>query len=183
MGVVAMSMRPEKHQRIPVRTVRTARAVYPSGTVAMLITERLDVLSEDEEFAGLYPADGRLTGAAGAGAGAAARGEPVRPGCGRRGADQDRLEVHVGPGLGDPGFDYTVLCEFRAWPAENGAADQLLEAMLQRVTEAGLLKAGADNVRAPPMHCPRCASSAARSWSGRRCCPLWRNWMRPYPTG
>ncbi|WP_445528054.1 hypothetical protein [Streptomyces cyslabdanicus] len=35
-----------------------------------------------------------------------------------------------------------MLCEFRARLAENGAADRMLEAMLQRVSEAGLLKAG-----------------------------------------
>ncbi|MFD4588372.1 transposase [Streptomyces sp. NPDC058434] len=54
-----MSLRPENHQRIPGRTVRTARAACPRGTPAMLIRDRLDVLVEDEEFAGLYLSDGR----------------------------------------------------------------------------------------------------------------------------
>ncbi|MGW1046636.1 transposase [Streptomyces sp. NPDC002547] len=44
--------------------------------------------------------------------------------------------------LDDPGFDYSVLCKFRARLAENGAADQLLEAMLQRVTEASNCASG-----------------------------------------
>jgi hypothetical protein len=44
--------------------------------------------------------------------------------------------------LEDPGFDYSVLCEFRARPAEDGAADRLLRVMLKRLVEAGLLKAG-----------------------------------------
>lgn len=57
--VVAVSLRPESHQRIPAWTVRTARAACPKGTPAMLIRDRLDVLFEDEEFAGLYSDDGR----------------------------------------------------------------------------------------------------------------------------
>lgn len=58
-GVGAVSLRPRNFQRIPVRTLRTARAACPKGTPAMLIRDRLDVLFEDEEFAGLYPPDGR----------------------------------------------------------------------------------------------------------------------------
>ncbi|MFJ9713615.1 MFS transporter [Streptomyces sp. NPDC101234] len=58
--VVAVSLRPECHQRIPARTLLTARAACPKGTPAMLIRDRLDVLFEDEEFAALYPDDGRL---------------------------------------------------------------------------------------------------------------------------
>lgn len=41
-------------QRIPVRT---AWAACP--TPAMLVRDRLDVLFEDKEFAGLYPKDRR----------------------------------------------------------------------------------------------------------------------------
>jgi hypothetical protein len=54
-----MSMRPASFQRIPTRTVRTAWAACPNGTPAMLVRDRLDVLFQDEAFAGLYPADGR----------------------------------------------------------------------------------------------------------------------------
>ncbi|MFJ9381783.1 transposase [Streptomyces sp. NPDC101455] len=42
----------------------------------------------------------------------------------------------------DAGFDYSVLSEFRARLAEDDAADRLLRVMLQRLVEAGLLKAG-----------------------------------------
>lgn len=44
--------------------------------------------------------------------------------------------------LDDPGFDYSVLCEFWARLAEDCDADRLLEVMLQRPQEAGLLKSG-----------------------------------------
>jgi NAD(P)-dependent dehydrogenase (short-subunit alcohol dehydrogenase family) len=54
-----MSLRARSYQRIPTRTVVTAWAACPKGTPAMLVRDRLDVVFEDEEFADLYPADGR----------------------------------------------------------------------------------------------------------------------------
>lgn len=54
-----MSLRPRDYQRIPARTVHTAWAACPKGTPAMLVRDRVDVLFEDEEFADLYPCDGR----------------------------------------------------------------------------------------------------------------------------
>ncbi|MFF2937080.1 transposase [Streptomyces mirabilis] len=54
-----MSLQPRDYQRIPARTVRTAWSACPKGTPAMLVRDRLDVLFEDEEFADLYPSDGR----------------------------------------------------------------------------------------------------------------------------
>ncbi|WP_107117486.1 transposase [Streptomyces canus] len=95
-----------------------------------------------------------------------------------RSADAVRTRIDwkyaLGLELDDPGFDHSVLCEFRARPAENDAVDRLLEAILERLVKADLL-AGADSVPTPPMCWPRCASSAAWSWSGRRCGPLWRS--------
>ena len=52
-GVSAVSLRPESDQRIPIGTVRTAWAACPKGTPAILIRDRLNVLFEDKEFAGL----------------------------------------------------------------------------------------------------------------------------------
>ncbi|MEU9448483.1 transposase [Streptomyces sp. NPDC048277] len=64
-----------------------------------------------------------------------------------RAADAVRTRIDwkysLGLELEDPGFDHSVLCEFRARLAEqDGAADRLLHVMLERLTEAGLLKAG-----------------------------------------
>ncbi|MFC3573655.1 transposase [Streptomyces yaanensis] len=65
----------------------------------------------------------------------------------RAAADAVRTRIDwkyaIGLELEDPEFDHSVLCEFRARPAErDGAADQLLELMLERLVEAGLFKAG-----------------------------------------
>lgn len=79
----------------------------------MLIRDRLDVLFEDEEFAGLCPDSGR---------------PGLSPG-------QLTLE--------DAGFDHSGLREFRARPAEQaGAADRLLQLVLDRLRGL-LLRAGA----------------------------------------
>ncbi|KAB1139391.1 IS1182 family transposase [Streptomyces luteolifulvus] len=140
-----MSLRRESHQQIPARTVRTARAACPRGTPAMLIRDRLDVLFEDEDFADLFPADGRpgLSPGQLAMVSVLQFAENLSD---RAAADAVRTRIDIKYALGleleDPGFDYSVLSEFRARLAEDGAADRLLQLMLTRLTEAGLLKAG-----------------------------------------
>ncbi|MGW6262808.1 transposase, partial [Streptomyces sp. NPDC055085] len=85
---------------------------------------------------------GPVTRAVGAGVGAAVRGKPSD----RAAANAVRTRIDwkyaLGLDLDDPGFDYSVLCEFRARLAEDDAADRLLRVMLRRLVEAGLLKAG-----------------------------------------
>ncbi|MCX5536551.1 IS1182 family transposase [Streptomyces sp. NBC_00006] len=138
-----MSLRARSYQRIPTRTVLTAWAACPKGTPAMLIRDRLDVVFEDEEFADLFPKDGR---------------PGLSPGqlalvsvlqftenlSDRAAANAVRTRIDwkyaLGLELDDPGFDHSVLCEFRARLAEADAADRLLQVMLHRLTEAGLLK-------------------------------------------
>ncbi|AUA17081.1 hypothetical protein GTZ89_18425 [Streptomyces sp. SID8382] len=140
-----MSLRPKSYQRIPARTVRTARAACPKGTPAMLVRDRLDVLFEDEEFVSLYPADGRpgLSPGQLALVSLLQFAENLSD---RQAADAVRTRIDwkyaLGLELDDAGFDYSVLSEFRARLAEGDAADRLLTVMLERLVEAGLLKAG-----------------------------------------
>ena len=47
----------------------------------------------------------------------------------------------LGLELADPGFDDSVLCEFRARLVEGGAEERLLGRLLERCRELGLLKA------------------------------------------
>ncbi|XES01446.1 transposase [Streptomyces sp. S1D4-11] len=100
----------------------------------MLIRDRLDVLFGDEEFAGLYPADGRPGQLA-----LVSVLQFAENLSDRAAADAVRTRINwkyaLDLELDDPGFDYSVLCEFRARLAENGAAYRLLDAMLQRLTE------------------------------------------------
>ncbi|MCX5097576.1 transposase [Streptomyces sp. NBC_00365] len=111
----------------------------------MLVRDRLDVLFEDEEFADLYPSDGRPGFSPGqlALVSVLQFAENLSD---RAAADAVRTRIDFKYALGleleDSGFDYSVLSEFRARLAEGDAADRLLRVMLERLVEAGLLKAG-----------------------------------------
>ncbi|GGN47179.1 hypothetical protein GCM10011578_100600 [Streptomyces fuscichromogenes] len=135
----------------------------------MFIRDRLDVLFEDDAFVGLYPCDGKpglspgqlalvsvLQFAENLSDRAAADAVRTRidwkyalgleledPGFDHSVLCEFRWKYALGLELEDPGFDHSVLCEFRARLAEqDGAADRLLQVMLDRLVEAGLLKAG-----------------------------------------
>ncbi|MCX4431438.1 IS1182 family transposase [Streptomyces mirabilis] len=140
-----MSLQPRDYQRIPARTVRTAWAACPKGTPAMLVRDRLDVLFEDEEFADLYPSDGRPGFSPGqlALVSVLQFAEDLSD---RAAAQAVRTRIDwkyaLGLELEDTGFDYSLLCDFRARLIEGDAADRMLRVMLKRLTEAGLLKSG-----------------------------------------
>ncbi|MGW1729060.1 transposase [Streptomyces sp. NPDC002306] len=112
----------------------------------MFIRDRLDVLFGDDAFAGLYPCDGK-PGLSPGWLALVSVQQFAENLSDRAAADAVRTRIDwkyaLGLELEDPGFDHLVLCEFRARLAEqDGAADQLLQVMLERLVEAGLLKAG-----------------------------------------
>src|SRR6266511_148049 len=76
---------------------------------------------------------------------------PVLRGRGRSNASP----LPGGLGLDDPGFDPSVLSEFRARLAEGGRADALLDGMLERLKAAGLVRAGG-RVRTDSTHVLAC---------------------------
>ena len=47
----------------------------------------------------------------------------------------------LGLGLDDPGFDHTVLCEFRGRLLEHAATERLVERVLDAARENGMLRA------------------------------------------
>ncbi|MFD9286522.1 transposase [Streptomyces mirabilis] len=111
----------------------------------MLVRDRLDVLFEDEEFADLYPSDGRPGFSPGqlALVSVLQFAEDLSD---RAAAQAVRTRIDwkyaLGLELEDTGFDYSLLCDFRARLVEGDAADRMLQVMLKRLTEAGLLKSG-----------------------------------------
>ena len=64
----------------------------------------------------------------------------------RRAAEAVRVRLDwkylLGLPVDDPGFDHTVLAEFRARVAEAGLEQVVLDALLERLVSAGLVKAG-----------------------------------------
>jgi transposase len=143
--VRVMSLRPEIPHGVPEQTARVARAAFPHGSMAMRIRDQLGPVFTDAAFAGLF----------------SKRGQPaVPPGLlalvsvlqyvenlsDRQAAHAVRGRIDwkylLGLELTDPGFDYSVLCEFRARLLERGVEQQVLDAVLGACAEAGLLAGG-----------------------------------------
>ncbi|MFI6318798.1 transposase [Nonomuraea sp. NPDC050556] len=128
---------------IPAETVRAARAANPSGTPAMWVRDRLAGVFTEEDFVEWYPVDGQ-------------RGvSPVMLALvsvlqfaenltDRQAALAVRCRIDwkycLGLELTDPGFDHSVLSEFRDRMAQDDRADRLLAVMVTRLVEAGLVK-------------------------------------------
>ena len=140
-----MSLRPEVPTGVPHETARVASAAFPHGSMAMRIRDRLGPMFTDEAFAGLF----------------SARGQPaVSPGqlalvsvlqhvenlSDRQAAHAVRGRIDwkylLGLELTDPGFDYSVLCEFRARLLAGEVERMVLDTILSACVEAGLLEAG-----------------------------------------
>jgi transposase len=141
--VAAVAMGSVSGRAIPPLTVRMARASNPRGTVAMWVRDRLDELFVDEDFADWYPADGRkgLSPARLALVSVLQYAENLSD---RQAAEAVRCRLDwkycLGMDLGDPGFDYSVLSEFRHRMAVGDRADRLLAVMVERLAAAGLVR-------------------------------------------
>jgi len=141
-----MSMQPRDPGEIPVETVRVARAAFPKGSLAIRVRDELGPLFRDEGFADLFP--GR-------------RGRPAwSPGrlvpvlvlqfveglTDRQAAEAVRARIDfkyaLGLELGDPGFDFSVLSEFRDRLVEADAGRRVLDGVLVAAREKGLLAGG-----------------------------------------
>lgn len=139
-----MSLQPEAIGPIPEETVRVARAAFPAGTTAMRVRDALGTIYQDEAFAALFPARGRPAETPWRLALVSvlqfAEGLPDR-----KAADAVRGRIDwkyaLGLELADPGFDASVLSEFRARLLTGAAEQVLLDTLLARCREQGWLKA------------------------------------------
>jgi transposase len=140
-----MSMYPRELGTIPEETARVARAACPKGTLAMRLRDALGELYQDEQFAALYPVEGQPAYA------------PWRLAVvtvlqyaenltDRQAADAVRERIDwkysLGLELTDPGFDFSLLSEFRLRLVEEGAETLLLDRLLEVCKQQGWLKAG-----------------------------------------
>src|SRR6266550_4180698 len=139
----SMSMYPQALGSIPEETVRIARAACPKGTLAMRLRDTLGELYQDEHFTTLYPAEGQpayspwrlaivtvLQYAAGL--------------TDRQAADAVRERIDwkyaLALELTDPGFDFSLLSEFRLRLVEGGAETLLLDRLLEVCKQRGWRK-------------------------------------------
>src|SRR5438270_9591957 len=138
-----MSMYPQELGSMPEETARVARAACPKGTLAMRLRDALAELYQDEQFAELYPVEGQpayapwrlaivtvLQYAAGL--------------TDRQAADAVRERIDwkyaLALELTDPGFDFSLLSEFRLRLVEGGAETLLLDRLLEVCKQHGWRK-------------------------------------------
>ena len=130
---------------IPSETKKVAEAAFPNGSLVMRLRDELGSVYSDEQFQDLFPE----------------RGQPAQSPAllafvtilqfvegltDRQAADAVRGRIDwkyaLCLELTDPGFDFSILCEFRARLVADGAEDRLLTLLLTHFQERGLLKAG-----------------------------------------
>ena len=129
---------------IPDETRRVAHAAFPKGNLYLELRDRFGMLYQNHQFAHLFAHAGQP-------ALAPARLALVTifqfiEGVGdRQAADnvRDRIswKYALGLPLDDPGFDFSVLSEFRARLLADDAEALLFDTVLDLLREAGLLKA------------------------------------------
>jgi transposase len=139
-----MSLKPTPVGPVPELTAFVAKAAFPDGNPYMAVRDALGTFYDDERFAGLFPTRGQPAEA------------PWRLAlvtvlqfaeglADRQAAEAVRSRIDwkyaLGLELTDPGFDFSVLCEFRARLIAGGAEHLLLEAMLQTCKDHGLVRA------------------------------------------
>jgi transposase len=140
-----MSLKASVIGPVPAATAHVARAAFPRGNVYLTLREELGAIFRDDDFADLY----------------SERGQPGLPPwrlalvtvlqfrenlSDRQAAEAVRARIDwkylLGLELTDPGFDYSVLSEFRARLSQGQASERLLDKLLAQCQAQGLLRAG-----------------------------------------
>jgi transposase len=140
-----MSLRPQPSlPPVPDGTARIARAAFRRGNPYVLLRDRLGAVFADTNCADLYPALGQPAYAPWRLAFVTLM--QFREGLSdRQAADAVRGRIDwkylLALDLDDPGFDHSVVCEFRGRLLQHGATERLLARVLETAREEGLLKA------------------------------------------
>jgi transposase len=138
-----MSLQASPVSPVPEHTARVAHAAFPKGNSYLRLRDELGTIFRDSDFADLYPK----------------RGPPALPPwrlalvtvlqfreslSDRRAADGVRARIDwkylLGLELDDPGFDFSVLSEFRSRLLAGQAGERLLERLLDLCKDLDLIK-------------------------------------------
>jgi transposase len=139
-----MSLHPHIVEPVPEETARVAHAAFPKGHPYLTFRDALGTIFQDEDFTALFPA----------------WGQPALPPwrlalvtimqfrenlADRQAAEAVRARIDwkylLSLDLTDPGFDFSVLSEFRDRLLAGSAEELLLEKLLERCRALGWLKA------------------------------------------
>lgn len=138
-----MSLQPQAIPPVPEETARVARAIFPAGNRYMHLRDELGTVYTDEQFAALYPGGGQFAE------------QPWRialllvlqfmeNSTDRQAAEAMRTRIDwkyvLSLELTDPGFDFSVLSEFRQRLLATGQEEVLLNTLLQLCRERGYIR-------------------------------------------
>jgi transposase len=137
-------LKPSRIEPVPEGTARVAKAAFRKGNPLLSLRDELGAVFADADFADLFPG----------------LGQPGLPPWrlalvtllqfrenlpDRQAAEAVRARIDwkylLGLELTDPGFDHSVLCEFRSRLLEGSAEERLLGKLLDACRARGLLKA------------------------------------------
>jgi len=138
-----MSLHPKPGSRVPEGTARVARAAFPKGNDYLTLRDELEVIYTDSQFMRLFSHRGQSAES------------PWRLAVvtilqfaeglsDRQAADAVRSRIDwkylLGMTLEDPGFDFSILSEFRDRLIEGEMEQELLDILLEWFRGRGLLK-------------------------------------------
>lgn len=139
-----MSMHPHGLEPIPEETRRLVGRLSPKGTIVTQLRDTLGPIYSDEHFAHLFPKRGRAAEAPWRLALVTVL-QAIEGLTDRQAAEYVRTRMDwlyaLALPLDDPGFDYSILTDFRQRLLAAQAQDLILEPILQVCRERGWLKA------------------------------------------
>src|SRR5256884_1283278 len=139
-----MSLKPHGLEPIPEETRRLMHRLCPKGTLVTQLRDALGPIYSDEHFAHLFPTRGRPAEAPWRLALVTVL-QALEGLTDRQAADAVRTRIDwlyaLALPLDEPGFDYSILTDFRQRVLAAAAQDLILEPILQLSRERGWLKA------------------------------------------
>src|SRR3954452_2934511 len=138
-----MSLHPQADDPIPAETERVARAAFPKGNLGLHLVDVLGPLYQDQQFTALFHQRGQ-PGLSPARLALVLILQFVEGLADRPAAEAVRSRIDwkyaLGLELTHPGFDFSVLSEFRSRLVAGQAEQLLFETLLTRLQEIGVLK-------------------------------------------
>jgi transposase len=134
---------PNTNTGIPDEANQVAKSAFPKGNVCVWIRDELDELYRDELFTGLYPDIGQPALSPGK-LGLVTIMQFMEGMSDRQAAYAVRARIDwkyaLGMKLDDPGFDFSVLSEFRKRLADSPEKQVLLDEFLKELLRRGWLR-------------------------------------------
>jgi len=139
-----MALHPYVIAPVPEETTRVARAAFPQGHPYLTFRDALGTIFQDEDCSALFPMRGQ-PGLAPWRLALVTLRQFREPLADRQAAEAVRARIEwkyrLSLELTEPGFDFSVLSEFRDRLLAGSAETRLLEKLLERCRTMGLLKA------------------------------------------